>query len=50
MLMVAICAVGMLYGAITTPSPMQGTWIGSCVIMVIASVYGCIKVWKEKLS
>lgn len=48
MAVITICAIGMLYGAVTTTSPVQGIWIGSCVIMVIASVYACFKVWKER--
>lgn len=46
--MVSICAVSMLYGAITIPSPVQGIWICSCIIIVIASVYACVVIWKER--
>lgn len=48
MLIVTMFAYSMLFGAIMTPSPVQGVWIVFCFIMVIASVYGCIKIWKEK--
>lgn len=39
---------GMLYGAITTPSPIKGLWISFVCLILAGSIVTNIIIFKEK--
>jgi len=45
--LITLLAIGMLYGAITTPSPVKWLWVSFVCIMLIFSVIANIILYKE---
>lgn len=40
--------LGMLYGAITTPSPIRGLWVSLVCVMLAGSIMANVITFKEK--